>query len=59
MYWLVPRGLVSLPPRDGTTYVSHQWRKCATDLPIGQPSGGIFSVDVLYSKTTLACAELI
>lgn len=36
----------------------HQSRKCPTDVPTGQPDGGIFSIEVSSSLDALACVKL-
>lgn len=42
----------------GPSHSCYSWRKCLTDLFIGQSGGGIFSIEVPFSKVILACIEL-
>lgn len=74
-YWLAPRDQLSVLsytvlhhlPRaqlhhqqwSSPAHINHCSRKCSADLPMGQSSGGVISVErELVSQLTIACAKV-
>lgn len=42
----------------GPPQISHSSRKFPADLPTGHSNRGVFSIEILSSKVTLACVKL-